>query len=134
MKGGRGSPKGARKAATETCCTSGSSPVRYLRMSVTLFSRAATSERFSSFRRRAMARNAALLPLKLLTRLILQSCGFKSVLLTNVGKGCAPVEPYCSLSRHSMYRRISNLQNAEVQSSLEAVSSYRRWHCYLVKH
>lgn len=69
IKGGQGTPRGARKAAIETRWTSGSSPVRYLRMSVTLFSRAATSERFSSLRRRAIARKAALLPLRLLTRL-----------------------------------------------------------------
>lgn len=67
--GSEASPRGARKAATVTRWTSGSSPVRYLRISVTLCSRAATSERFSSSRRRAMARNAALLPLSLLMRL-----------------------------------------------------------------
>ena len=48
---------------------SGSSPVRYLRNSVTLFSRAATWLCFSSSRRLASASNPVLLPLNLFRRL-----------------------------------------------------------------
>ena len=48
---------------------SGSSPVRYLRKSATLFSRAATSLRFSSSLRLASAARLVLAPLNLFTRL-----------------------------------------------------------------
>ena len=48
---------------------SGSSPVRYLRNSATLFSRAATSPRFSSSLRLTRAARLVLVPLKLFTRL-----------------------------------------------------------------
>ena len=48
---------------------SGSSPVRYLRNSATLFSRAATSLRFSSSLRLARAARLVLVPLNLFTRL-----------------------------------------------------------------
>ena len=48
---------------------SGSSPMRYLRNSATLFSRAATSPRFSSSLRLARASRLVLVPLNLFTRL-----------------------------------------------------------------
>ena len=63
-------PKGPRKAATVTRWMSGSSPVRYLRNSVTLFSRAATWLCRSSSRRLASASSPVLLPLNLFRRLL----------------------------------------------------------------
>ena len=64
---------------------SGSSPVRYLRNSATLFSRAATSPRFSSSLRLARAARLVVVPLNLFTRLhrcqTWIQCGARSGLL-----------------------------------------------------
>ena len=64
---------------------SGSSPVRYLRNSATLFSRAATSPRFSSSLRLARAARLVVVPLNLFTRLhrcqAWIQCGARSGLL-----------------------------------------------------
>ena len=68
-KNGDSLPRGPRKAAMVTRWISGSSPVRYLRNSVTLFSRAANWLCFSSSRLLARASSPVLLPLNLLRRL-----------------------------------------------------------------
>ena len=62
-------PRGPRKAPTVTRWMSGSSPVRYLRNSVTLFLRAATWLCLSSSRRLASASSPVLPPLNLFRRL-----------------------------------------------------------------